>query len=71
MSHLIGAVDQGTTSTRFMVFDRAGSEVARHQLEDLRQNWKADREWTPARSIDQRKRAYAGWKKAAERSLGW
>ena len=33
MSHLIGAVDQGTTSTRFMVFDEAGREVARHQLE--------------------------------------
>jgi len=30
---LIGALDQGTTSTRFMVFDGAGREVARHQLE--------------------------------------
>ena len=29
----IGALDQGTTSTRFMVFDEAGREVARHQLE--------------------------------------
>jgi glycerol kinase len=29
----IGALDQGTTSTRFMVFDAAGSEIARHQLE--------------------------------------
>ncbi|WP_337845882.1 glycerol kinase GlpK [Thermus sp.] len=29
----IGALDQGTTSTRFMVFDREGREVARHQLE--------------------------------------
>jgi glycerol kinase len=29
----VGAIDQGTTSTRFVVFDRAGSEVARHQLE--------------------------------------
>ena len=28
-----GALDQGTTSTRFMVFDAGGSEVARHQLE--------------------------------------
>ena len=40
-------------------------------LEDLRQNWKADREWTPTWSTDQRERAYAGWKKAVERSLGW
>jgi glycerol kinase len=29
----VGAVDQGTTSTRFMVFDHSGVEVARHQLE--------------------------------------
>lgn len=28
-----GAVDQGTTSTRFMVFDHGGNEIARHQLE--------------------------------------
>ncbi len=30
---LLGALDQGTTSTRFMVFDEEGREVARHQLE--------------------------------------
>src|SRR5690349_385894 len=29
----IGSIDQGTTSTRFMVFDHDGVEVARHQLE--------------------------------------
>ena len=29
----VGAVDQGTTSTRFMIFDHDGEEVARHQLE--------------------------------------
>ena len=29
----IGALDQGTTSTRFMVFDAAGREVAKRQLE--------------------------------------
>ena len=33
MADFIGAVDQGTTSTRFMVFDHDGAEVARHQLE--------------------------------------
>src|SRR5436190_1604401 len=32
MSRFVGAVDQGTTSTRFMVFDHAGREDARHQL---------------------------------------
>jgi glycerol kinase len=29
----VGAIDQGTTSTRFMVFDANGREVARRQLE--------------------------------------
>ncbi len=33
MSRYIGAIDQGTTSTRFMVFDHAGQEIVRHQLE--------------------------------------
>ena len=33
MSRYVGALDQGTTSTRFMIFDRGGSEIARHQLE--------------------------------------
>ena len=33
MADFIGAVDQGTTSTRFMIFDRDGREVAKHQLE--------------------------------------
>ncbi|MCP9494805.1 MAG: glycerol kinase GlpK [Pyrinomonadaceae bacterium MAG19_C2-C3] len=33
MTQYIGAIDQGTTSTRFMIFDHAGGEVARHQLE--------------------------------------
>jgi glycerol kinase len=30
---LVGALDQGTTSTRFMVFDHAGRVLASHQLE--------------------------------------
>ncbi|MFW5468492.1 glycerol kinase GlpK [Knoellia sp. CPCC 206435] len=33
MSGYVGAIDQGTTSTRFMVFDHGGTEIARHQLE--------------------------------------
>lgn len=32
-ARFVGAIDQGTTSTRFMVFDHHGREVARHQLE--------------------------------------
>ncbi|MBW0114219.1 glycerol kinase GlpK [Pseudonocardia abyssalis] len=33
MAEFVGAVDQGTTSTRFMIFDHSGNEVGRHQLE--------------------------------------
>jgi glycerol kinase len=33
MADFVGAVDQGTTSTRFMIFDHSGTEVGRHQLE--------------------------------------
>ncbi|MDO9380713.1 MAG: glycerol kinase GlpK [Nocardioidaceae bacterium] len=33
MADYIGSIDQGTTSTRFMIFDHGGNEVARHQLE--------------------------------------
>ncbi|NIH80593.1 glycerol kinase GlpK [Amycolatopsis viridis] len=33
MPDFVGAVDQGTTSTRFMIFDHGGGEIARHQLE--------------------------------------
>jgi glycerol kinase len=33
MPDFVAAVDQGTTSTRFMIFDHGGNEIARHQLE--------------------------------------
>ncbi len=33
MSSFVGAVDQGTSSTRFIVFDGDGRQVAQHQLE--------------------------------------
>ncbi len=33
MPEFVGAVDQGTTSSRFMIFDHAGNEVAMQQLE--------------------------------------
>ncbi|CAN5459083.1 glycerol kinase GlpK [soil metagenome] len=33
MAEFIGAIDQGTTSSRFMIFDHGGNEVVRAQLE--------------------------------------
>jgi glycerol kinase len=40
-------------------------------LDDLRENWRADRRWEPQWSADQRESGYAGWKKALERTLDW
>ena len=33
MADFVGAVDQGTTSTRFMIFDHGGNEFGRSQFE--------------------------------------
>ncbi|WP_446666004.1 glycerol kinase GlpK [Flexivirga sp. B27] len=33
MPDFVGALDQGTTSTRFMIFDHGGNEIAKRQLE--------------------------------------
>lgn len=33
MADFVGAIDQGTTSTRFMLFDHGGNEIGKHQLE--------------------------------------
>ena len=32
-SQFVGSIDQGTTSSRFMIFDSAGAVVASHQLQ--------------------------------------
>jgi glycerol kinase len=40
-------------------------------VESLRKHWQADRQWEPQWSADRRDSAYAGWKKAVERSLNW
>ena len=33
MTPYIAAIDQGTTSTRFMIFDHSGGVIGAHQLE--------------------------------------
>jgi glycerol kinase len=40
-------------------------------LDDLRQNWKKDRQWEPTWSADQRDAAYSRWEKAVTRTLDW
>ena len=40
-------------------------------LASLRRHWKADRQWEPRWSEDQREAAYRGWRKAVDRSLDW
>jgi glycerol kinase len=39
-------------------------------LDALRSNWKADRQWEPTWTADQRESAYAGWTKAVDKSFG-
>ena len=40
-------------------------------LEDLRHNWQVERAFEPQWTDQRRAQAYAGWKKAVERSKGW
>lgn len=40
-------------------------------LDDLRKNWKIDREFEPSIDEDKRKKLYEGWLKAVERAKGW
>jgi glycerol kinase len=38
---------------------------------ELRAHWGMDRQWKPSMSAEQRKRLYAGWKKAVTRTFDW
>ncbi|HWI20421.1 MAG TPA: glycerol kinase GlpK [Vicinamibacterales bacterium] len=40
-------------------------------LDDVRNNWALDREFSPAMDAAKREKLYAGWKKAVSRSLDW
>jgi glycerol kinase len=40
-------------------------------LDALRQNWRADRQWEPSWSADRREESYRSWQKAVERTLNW
>jgi glycerol kinase len=40
-------------------------------VDALRANWRADRQWEPRWTSDQRDAAYHGWGRAVERSLDW
>jgi len=40
-------------------------------LEDLRANWRRDREWLPAIDPGRREAAFHWWRKAVERTLDW
>ncbi|MDQ2796315.1 MAG: FGGY-family carbohydrate kinase, partial [Actinomycetota bacterium] len=39
--------------------------------DELRANWREDKRWTPMWSEDRRESAYAGWRKAVERTFDW
>ena len=40
-------------------------------VEDLRENWGKDHEWTPKMDADHRAKIYAGWKKAVTKTFDW
>jgi glycerol kinase len=40
-------------------------------LDDLRANWRADKQWQPSMSPEQREREHALWKRAVTKSFGW
>jgi len=40
-------------------------------VEEMRDNWQADKQWEPLWSADQREARYSGWQKAIERTLNW
>jgi glycerol kinase len=85
MASHIGAIDQGTTSSRFILFDSDGKiEDARPSLrgprarcdpgsrqDELRERWSEDKRWEPAMDGAERARQYAKWKKAVERTFDW
>jgi glycerol kinase len=39
--------------------------------EELKRQWRVEREFAPRMSDDQRESLYAGWKKAVERAKNW
>jgi glycerol kinase len=40
-------------------------------LEELHQNWSADKTWKPDMAEEERETGYLGWKKAVERTFNW
>jgi glycerol kinase len=41
------------------------------EVEDLRQNWGKDKEWTPQMPREEVERGYRFWKKAVQRTMDW
>ena len=41
------------------------------KVEDLRENWGKDKEWTPKMDPETRAKLYKGWKKAVTRTFDW
>jgi glycerol kinase len=39
--------------------------------DELRANWRQDKEWRPRGDAARRELQYSGWKKAVSRTLGW
>lgn len=42
-----------------------------NEIDDLRENWAKDKEWTPQMDPDRREQEYGQWKKAVTRTFDW
>lgn len=42
-----------------------------NRVEDLRANWRKDKEWTPKMDLNSRNELYDGWKKAVTKTFDW
>lgn len=40
-------------------------------LDEIRKNWKADKEFSPTMDLETREKLYSGWRAAVKRALGW
>ena len=69
-SGVVGALiaDQLAAEGHSVLVLEAGPRINRA---DVVENWRMDKRWEPRWSADQRDAAYAGWKKAVERTFNW
>jgi glycerol kinase len=69
----VPVVRPGVTETTALGAAYAAGLAVRYwaNLDELRQNWRADRQWMPEATNARRNQMYSTWKKAVSRTLNW